>query len=255
MLTQAWKDTMTATSKDPLKDQYDQTIQNELYDYNNTFAKTVGFQNFTPKIFKAIVWVESGGPTNAAWTKKAMQIGVANDPALKALRKSASRTATVYNVGTNSVPAISVSSDTELDRFAIIMTTKLKTDINGSIDLPELNIRAGISYLVGRHASLGIESQLAAGSVPSTYKVKPGDNLSSIAKEHHSTLGIILQLNPTLTAASMLKLGQEIKVQAGANLRIVNGWSPLTPSSAAKLYNGKGDANYELKLNFVLGLF
>lgn len=49
--------------------------------------------------------------------------------------------------------------------------------------------------------------------IPSTYKIKAGDTLSSIAKEHKTTVKKIMELNPSIKNASKIKAGDVINVK------------------------------------------
>jgi len=69
-------------------DRYDGTIKLETETYNTRFAQTPGFKRFNWLVFKAVVWIESGGPKvwkgklvldNKIWTSMPMQIGNAGD--------------------------------------------------------------------------------------------------------------------------------------------------------------------------------
>jgi len=156
-LSAEWKRTVDDGVANKQWNAYDQLIQSETTQYNKRFSGSPNFVSLNWLLFKAIVWVESGGPKNPAWTTRPMQIGNPGDPGYEALLygKEATR---------------------------LIMSDQLKTDIKGNINEPELNIRAGIAYALNRMALSEIRSvdDLADHTVR-LYTVARGDSLYQIA--------------------------------------------------------------------------
>src|SRR5690242_3911330 len=72
-LDPGWTRTVDDGISNAAWDDYDTLIQAEVTDYNKRLATTPGFLKIDWKQFKAVVWVESGGPSSTAWTARAMQ--------------------------------------------------------------------------------------------------------------------------------------------------------------------------------------
>ena len=131
-IDQKWKDTMEKGINDPKWDKFVDTIKSEVTAYSLKFPSLASKVNWL--LIKAMVWNESGGPTNSAWQTRPLQIGNSGDPAYKVLKDA------------------SEGSD-------LIMSEELKKAIDSSsIDQPELNIKAGIAYLYTRMANTNIVS-------------------------------------------------------------------------------------------------
>lgn len=127
-LTEEWKRTFDDALTNPQWDQYDDLIRREIEEYNQRFKATPGFRALDWNLAKAILWVESGGPGNPAWTSRAMRIADRGDPGFHVLRG-----------GQESVPAI--------------ISDNLRMALSGDINDPRINIRAGIAYLLTRLCS------------------------------------------------------------------------------------------------------
>jgi LysM repeat protein len=209
-------------------DAYDALIKAEVADCNVRLAGTPGFAAFDWLMFKAVLWVESGGPSSPAWTTRPMQIGNAGDAGYAVLKG-----------GKEAAP--------------LVMSEALKKDIKtGSISTPALNVRAGIAYALTRLAKSEIRSvdDPADAKVYQHTAVK-GDSPSSIAKQVGSTLEVIRELNP---GALNLQIGQKLKYRKASMQRVLIGWHPLTTANLALRYNA-GDSTYAQKLKYVLDLF
>lgn len=208
-------------------DEYDELIKTETADYNKRLAGTTRFVLIDWKMFKAMVWAESGGPSNKAWKTRPMQIGHPLDPGYGALKN-------------------------QEGAARVVMSARLKEDITGDIKKPVLNIRAGIAYALSRLAE-SKETSIYDPADPTVgeYTVVPGDNLYDIAKKVKSTLAAMTEQNPTV---KMLQPGQKLKYRKASIKRIITGWRAITPSNLYTYYN-TGDALYAQKLNYVLALF
>ena len=80
-----WKDTINAARSDSSWNEYDNIIQQTVSAYNTHLAESPAFTRLDWKVIKAMVWTESGGPSNPAWKARPMQIGNQGDPGLDAL--------------------------------------------------------------------------------------------------------------------------------------------------------------------------
>jgi len=226
-LDAGWMRTMDDGLANAAWDEHDALIKAEVAEYNKRLAGTPGFVVIDWKIFKAMVWAESGGPTTKAWKTRPMQIGHPLDPGYGALKK-------------------------QEGAAPVVMSDQLKKDIKGDIEKPALNIRAGIAYALTRLA----ESKEASiydpeDSAVREYTVVAGDNPYDIAKKVGSTAAAMKEQNP---AAKVLQPGQKLKYRKAYIGRIITGWRAITPSNLYTYYN-KGDALYAQKLTYVLALF
>ena len=228
ILKPAWTKTMDDGVTNKAWDKYDPTIRTEVADYNKRLASSPGFVAFDWLKLKAVLWVESGGPSSSAWTTRPMQIGNAGDPGYAVLKG-----------GKEAAP--------------LVMSPALKEDIRtGSISTPDLNVRAGIAYAVTRLAKTDIKSvDDPTDAKIYEYTVVSGDNPSSIARDVGTTLEVFRRLNPS---AIVLKVGQKVKYQKASLQRVLTGWLPLTVGNLALRYNS-GDGAYAQKLQYVLDLF
>jgi LysM repeat protein len=226
-LNPKWKHTVDNGVSNKDWDEYDSLIQSEVNDYNQRLANTPHFTTFNWKMFKAMVWVESGGPHNVAWKMRPMQIGNLHDKGYPSLRN-----------GDETAP--------------LIMSDKLKEDIKGDINQPQLNVRAGIAYALVRLTTSAIKSvDDPKDTTIHEYTVEKGDYFDNIAPKVDTTVASLQKLNPT---AKVLKIGQKIKYRKASLQRVITGWRPLTTANLAKLYNHR-DPHYMEKLDYVLALF
>jgi hypothetical protein len=86
-ITKKFMETMQSTAKNPKSSAYDEVIKKDVADYNHRLAGTPGYSNADWRWFKAVLWIESGGPTSAAWKSRPMQIGNPGDPGYSILKK------------------------------------------------------------------------------------------------------------------------------------------------------------------------
>ncbi|MGL5792398.1 MAG: LysM peptidoglycan-binding domain-containing protein, partial [Plesiomonas shigelloides] len=68
-------------------------------------------------------------------------------------------------------------------------------------------------------AQSGDDSRIAKNSVTSSYKVKSGDTLSTIARRHNMSSSELAKLN-RISVSSRLKLGQTLKLKGDAPTEI-----------------------------------
>lgn len=204
-------------------DEYDTLIRDEVAGHNKRHGIAVDW-----KFFRAVLWVESGGPANPAWNTRPMQIGNPGDKGYGVLKR-----------GEEAAPAV--------------MSDALKEDIRtGNISTPRLNVRAGIAYALTRHATSHIASvDDPRDTMVREHTVKAGNTLSGIAAAVGSTVPSLQKLNP---AAQLLKPGQKIRYRKARMARVITGWLPVSAASLASRYNS-GDPAYATKLEYVLALF
>lgn len=224
-IDQRWKDTVRQGIKDARWDEYDSLIKTEVDGY------AVKFQSLTSKVnwllIKAMLWVESGGPSNKAWSTRPLQIGNTGDPAYAVLKS-----------GTEGAD--------------LIMSDSLKNTLaSSSIDNPDLNIKAGIAYLYTRMAVTNIVSiRDVKNDKEYEYQVVAGDSLEKISKKVGTTIFELRRLNPK--SSGVLKIGQKLKYVKAAMQRTIVGWREFTSAIIADRYNGGGDPNYSAKLTYIL---
>ena len=182
-LNPKWTQTVDEAVDDPAWDEYDSLIQREVDDYNRRLAETPGFKPLDWKMFKAIVWVESGGPKSFTWETRPLHIGSPGDKGLAVLRDGQ-------------------------EAADLIMSNALKQDIQGNILRPELNIRAGIAYALDRLCHSDVQS-VNDPDHPTILNqtALAGDSLDRIARRVGSTVASMRKLNPGLVA-TQLHVGQ-----------------------------------------------
>lgn len=220
-----WKDTINQGINDSKWDKYDNLIKTEVDAYALKFTALSSKVNWL--LIKAMLWTESGGPSNRAWNTRPLQIGNIGDPAYDVLKSG--------------------SEGSEL-----IMSDALKRSIvSGSIDDPEVNIKAGIAYLYTRMAITNIISvRDLKDSKEYEYTVVAGDSLDKISKKVNTTISELRRLNPK--SAGIIRAGQKLKYVKAQMKRSIISWREFSPSVVADRYNGGGDINYSAKLVYIL---
>ena len=220
-----WKDTVKQGINDAKWDKYDNIIKAEVDSYALKFKALASKVDWL--LLKAMLWTESGGPTNSAWNTRPLQIGNTGDPAFAVLKNGAE------------------GSD-------LIMSDDLKKSIaSGSINTPEVNIKAGITYLYTRMTVTNIVSvRDLKDSKEYEYTVVAGDNLEKISKKVHTTIFELRRLNPK--SSGVLKIGQKLKYIKAQMKRSIISWREFSANVVADRYNGGGDINYAAKLTYIL---
>jgi len=222
-----WKAGIAAAVGDPAWNSHDASISAAVSLFNSFLAGKAGYQPISSTTIKAMAWVESGAKSSA-WATKPLQIGVVGDPGLKAL--------------------LNGNEGGELILPPIVQRSLTIASAQSS---PEQNIRAAIGYLLMRMANFTFQSVTVAGSKPFDVTVKAGDSLDRIARNNGSTTETMKRLNP---GGMALRVGQVVKCQKASVQRQITGWRAITTSAIAARYNGGGDPNYALKLDYVLAL-
>ncbi|AHG88799.1 Peptidoglycan-binding lysin domain-containing protein [Gemmatirosa kalamazoonensis] len=221
-----WQATVDGGITDAAWDEYDQTIQSAVATYNQKFAGTAQFQAVDWRWVKAMLWTESGGPTNESWKTRPLQIGNAGDPAFRVLQTGAEGSTEVM----------------EADLFQALKA--------GRINEPAINVRAAVAYLFTRLAKFAEQSVLdPTDKTVREYTVAPGDTLWSIARRLGTTQEELQDSNPA--ARGGIKPKQVLKYRKAAKKLVIVGWRPATAGEIAARYNGGGDAAYAEKLTYV----
>lgn len=94
---------------------------------NRKLSGTPQFSKLDWLFIKAMLWTESGGPTNPSWKKRVMQIGNPGDPAFQVLKDGK-------------------------EGASLIIDSALQINLKTMIDKPDINLRAAIAYLYTRLA-------------------------------------------------------------------------------------------------------
>jgi len=220
-----WQQTIDAALKDPAWDGYDCDIQRIVNEFNTFLARTHGFALLDWKLIKAMVWTESGGPSTPAWNTRPIQIGNPGDPGLRALLSG-------QEGGELILPAPYAKSLT----------------IASAVATPQMNIVAGVAYLLMRCARYGNETVTSGPVTP--YTVLPGDSFDKIARLNGSTVDALQKLNP---GVRLLHPKQVLKFQKAVHRKQITGWERITTALIAAKYN-TGDPRYVDKLNYCLAV-
>ncbi len=228
-LYQLWQETVEDGLTNAAWDAYDTTLKLEVADYNSRLSGTPGYKKVDWLLIKAMLWTESGGPKGKTWKGRVLQIGNTDDPGYDVLK-------------------------TGKEGASVVMSARMKADIQGDINEPHRNVRAAIAYLFTRMAKYENKSVVdPAQPMTFTYKVIKGDNgLSDIANKVGSTTEVLQKLNPS---KKILHVGDVIQCQKASIKTLVSGWRTFDTTTVADRYNGGGDDKYARKLDYVLSLF
>ncbi len=224
-----WQDTVNLGITDTTWDQYDATIKVAVSEFNLRLGKHSRFvEKPMPRLewkwVKAIIWVESGGPSNPSWKTRPMQIGNPGDAGLGVLKRGE-------------------------EASSIVMDAKLKASL-AQINTPMVNIKAGIAYLLNRLSLSDLKSLRSdVDKSQHEYTVVSGDNLSKIAKKNNTTVEELKKSNPAKVA--MIKPGEKLKYYKARVERVIIGWHTVSASIIAQKYN-VGDPKYNKKLTYVI---
>lgn len=223
-------------------DAYDALIQSEIGEcacserataYNPRFIENVasGYVCVDWMLIKAMLWVESGGPRQASWKIRPMQIGNPGDPAYGVLKKSAEGSALVMS------PALAAAIRTQ------------------SIDSQELNIRAAIAYLFTRMAKFDVRSVVdESDKTIHTVTIVRGDSLERIAGRVGTSVEVLKSFRSEVST-TQLRVGEKLRYRKAKMGQIIVGWRKWDFATIAARYNGGGDPDYADKLAFVTRLF
>jgi LysM repeat protein len=233
-----WQNTIKTSKTDKRWNDYDEEITLALKEFRTHLSGKAGYVGPTFELIKAMVWVESGGPSSGAWDARIMQIGNSGDPGFGDL--------------------ISGIKGGEL----IMPATLAQSLSTTTVSQPKNNLRAGIAYLLMRAATYETISVLDKQDAKKyEYVVKAGDSLDKITRKDArgnqiipTTIAVLVQLNPG--AATMLKPGQKLIYQKASMQKVIKSWRTIDADFAAKYYNtSKGDPRYADKLNYCMTFF
>jgi hypothetical protein len=224
MIDPKWKATIMSSTSDARWDGYDCDIVRVVNEFNRHLSGVASYGKLDWKLIKAMVWTESGGPDNRAWKTRPMQIGNPGDPGLRSL--------------------FSGREGGELILGASNRTLTQATAISS----PQMNIRAGVAYLLMRLARFEV-AEVKDEVDKKTYEivVKPGDSFDKIARQNGTTIATLSKLN----GRQILRPGAKIIYQKSAMRKVIAGWAPITTAAIATRYN-VGDSEYAAKLDFCL---
>lgn len=224
MIDSKWKETIMSSTSDARWDDYDCEIARVVNEFNRHLSGVASYAKLDWKLIKAMVWTESGGPDNRAWKTRPMQIGNPGDPGLRSL--------------------FSGKEGGELILGASNRTLSQATAISS----PQMNIRAGVAYLLMRLARFEV-ADVPDDVDKKTYEivVNPGDSFDKIARVNGTTVAMLSKLN----GRQILRPGAKIAYQKSAMRKVIVGWAPMTTTTIATKYN-VGDPEYAAKLDFCL---
>ena len=117
---------------------------------------------------------------------------------------------------------------------------------------PRMNIATAVGYLLMRMADYGFTTVPEDANVFDV-TAGVGDNFSTLARKHRSTVETMQRLNPGVHG---LSVGQVLRCQRASIRKVIVDWKPWTFSMAARRYNGngqpKGDPHYAKKLEYAM---
>lgn len=223
-----WQDTIDGALADSRWHNYDRDIQRIVAQFNRYLSSTAGFIPLDWRLIKAMVWTESGGPNNRAWRDNPIQIGNPGDPGLASL-----------------------FSRNEGGELVIPPELQSKLTIASARLSPQMNISAGVAYLLMRLAKYGF-ADVADEQDKRTYDVlvKSGDTLEKIARANATTVTTLKKCN---RAAFVLSPGQSLNYQKSTTRKVITRWTTASATSIARLYN-VGDPAYAKKLTYCLSV-
>jgi hypothetical protein len=221
-----WQDTIDGALTDSRWHDYDCDIQRIVSQFNRHLSGTAGFIPLEWLLIKAMIWTESGGPDSRAWRDNPIQIGNPGDPGLAAL-----------------------FSGNEGGSLIIPPEMQSKLTIASARVSPQLNISAGVAYLLMRLAKFDFAT-VPHGLDKAVYDVlvKPGDTLEKIAKANGTTIDTLRKRNG---GVFILRPGQTLAYQKASVQKVITRWTAISATSIARLYN-VGDPAYARKLTYCL---
>lgn len=227
-----------------IRNQYDADIRHIVATFNRYLSKKYPeshYQDVDWRVIKAMIWVESGHK-RSAWRFRPMQIGNIGDPGLKAvlhLKKIRLKNGQMHIQSEGAELIIP-------PEYAANLTWKNKEKIRHN---PQLNIQAGVAYLLMRHAKFGYRTLVDFDEKDYKIIVKSGDNINKIAVANNTTVNILERLNPQINMHH-IQPGLQLKYKKAITQKRVTGWSLMNINSIAKKYNAKGDHQYKSKLEY-----
>lgn len=227
-----------------IRNQYDADIRHIVGTFNRYLSKKYPeshYQDLDWRVIKAMIWVESGHKPSA-WRFRPMQIGNIGDPGLQAvlhLKKTRLKNGKVHIQSEGAELIIP-------PEYTANLTWKNKEKIRHD---PQLNIQAGVAYLLMRHAKFGYRTVVDFDEKDYKITVKFGDNINKIAAANGTTVNILKQFNPQINIQH-LQAGLLLKYKKAKIRKTVLGWYSMNFLSITKKYNAKGDRRYMKKLKY-----
>lgn len=223
-----WQETIDGALTDSRWNGYDCDIQWAVAQFNRHLLGNASYVALDWKLVKAMVWTESGGPNNRAWRNNPIQIGNPGDPGLAAL-----------------------FSGKEGGELVIPPLLTGRLNIATARGSPQMNICAGIAYLLMRLARFDVRDVLDERD-KKIYEivVRPGDTFDKIARTNGTTIATLKRCN---SGAAILRPGQVLKYQKAATQKIIVRWEAASTSTIARRYN-VGDPDYARKLGYCLSV-
>jgi hypothetical protein len=222
-----WQDGINKAVGNPKWDIYDCEIRSAVNEFNAHLLGQASFRSVEWQLIKAMVWIETGADKDL-WKSNPMQIGMYNDPGLRALLSGKEGGELI--LPKNWLPKLTTSS---------------------ARAIPAHNIRAGIGYLLMRLASFATKSVFDTDTQIYEVTIKPNDSFEKIAKAQGSTVIVMKNLNPAVTT---LFPGKVLKYQKASMKKLIISWKPVTTANIAAYYNSGGDKLYAKKLDYALSL-
>jgi len=225
---QLWQDGINKALDDAWWNAWDCEVQMAVNEYNRHLSGTPGFRPLDWQLIKVILWVETGAHVSE-WKVKPMQIGVAGDPGMVALL-----------------------SDEEGGDLIVPPALKSKLNAVTIRNIPALNIRAGIGYLLMRMANFEYRSLLSTDTKVYELVVRSGDSFEKVARAYGTTTDVLRKLNSTPV---VLRPGQVLKYQKASIQKVITVWKSFSTLTVARRYNSmRRDVNYAKKLDHALSL-
>jgi LysM repeat protein len=225
-----WFDGVKAGVNDPVMKKLDTEIETTVNEYKQHLAGTPGFDKsgFNSEKVKMIILTETGAKKDVL-TKKPMQIGNVGDPGLQDWIK----------------------------RGGVVTPPSIKDNVTAAsaVGSPSHNIKAGVGYLLLRHAKVRIESVPSSEKI-NTVQVKKGDSFATLARKNKTTVEELKQQNEGKNSAT-LKPGDSLKFREASMKPVIKDFDAFTPENIASKYNAstpKGVKDYTQKLKAVEGL-
>ena len=223
-----WQDTIAGALTDARWHEYDCDVQRAATEFNRHLADTQGYSAFDWRMIKAMIWTESGGPTHREWRSNPMQIGNPGDPGLQAL--------------------LSAKEGGELIMPPDLMK---KLTVANAGSAPQMNIRAGMAYLLMRLARFDVGTvQDKSDNKMYSVVVKAGDSLDKIARVNGTTVDNLKMHN---ASTGVLRAGKALRYQKAQIRKMIVGWESITTMRIAARYN-VGDPNYAKKLDYCMSM-
>lgn len=232
-LEKAWTDTIDRSKTDKNWHGYDAEIKTAVGEFDNHLKAIKGY-SLDWKLIKAMLWTESGGPSNTAWTTRPMQIGNPGDPGLGEL--------------------LAKGRQTMAGGWLVMPPALASTLTAQNAHQPAMNIRAGIAYLLLLAMKSAYHDEIdTRDSSFHTYTVIKGDYLDKIARRVGTTSAILKKLSPVFQSREFIKEGDTLRYQKASVKKYITGFKTIDSAFCALKYN-TGDPCYDKKLQYCLTL-